>query len=56
MEDKINNLIKDIRKKAEAESHYYRGAVESLTLLINILKEEETYEEPPKEDSQSSGV
>lgn len=49
MDIEIDKLIQEIVRKSELESSYYKGAIESLTLLKERLK-------PNEQDNQDNEI
>lgn len=54
MEDKIQQMMAEIRQKSVLEQRYYQGAIDSLQLLLDSLKAEKKDEQPEPVKSKSS--
>lgn len=50
LKEQIEEMMAEIKKKAELESRYYQGALDGLTLLLTKHAESEQKEEPVKDE------
>ena len=52
LKEQLEEMMADIKKKAELESRYYQGALDALQLVLSKQVEPELKEEPVKDDNK----